>query len=110
MATNKPIVRYKILHIPTGGFLHTFNSKTRQYDVAIFANKAMAGHAIEDYRKQDFRSRSYFGQGLFLEVDIKVADTRNDMSPYYVTQRIKHSLQEHGEFHKAEFDYVPMEE
>lgn len=107
--------KYKVLHIPTSSYLMVYNQSASCFDLMVFANKAKAGHGVEDYRKQSFTSkRSYNGHGLFLEHDIKEAKQNRSSygydNIYYISQMIRESIKEHGEFHKSEFELIPIDE
>lgn len=115
MAKQLDYRKYKVLHIPTSSYLMFFNQAKNQFEIMIFANKAKAGHGIEDYRKQNFNSkRSYNGHGLFLEFDVKEAKLSKSRygydNVYYVSQMIRESIKTHGEFHKSEFELIPIED
>jgi hypothetical protein len=106
-------VKYKVLHIPTASYIHGFDAKTNSFKLAVFVNKAKAGHARDDYRLQRFKSRSYSGHGLFLDEDIKNAiKDRNGRisSVWQIQNQIREKMRVHGNFHKEEFDLVPVEE
>ena len=101
--------KYKVLHIPTASYIVTYNRTTNSFEIVIFDNKARAGHAIDDYRKQRFNNRSYSGYGLFLEADVRNFDMRRN-NLYQLTDMIRRSINEHGEFHKAEFEFIKVED
>lgn len=106
-------VRYKVLHIPSASYIYGYDSKANQFKLAIFVNKAKAGHARDDYRLQRFKARSYSGNGLFLDEDIKsAAKDRNGRSHsvWQIQNQIREKMKAHGAFHKEEFDLVPVEE
>lgn len=106
-------VRYKVLHIPTASYIHGFDAKTNSFKLAVFVNKAKAGHARDDYRLQRFKARSYSGHGLFLDEDIKNAPKdRNGRvsSVWQIQTQIREKMRAHGNFHKEEFDLVPVED
>jgi hypothetical protein len=106
-------VKYKVLHIPTASYIHGFDSKTNLFKLAVFNNKAKAGHARDDYRLQRFKSRSYSGYGLFLDEDFKNASKdRNGRisSIWQIQTQIREKMRVHGNFHKEEFELVPVEE
>ena len=112
----KDIVRYKVLHIPTASYLYGFDSKTNSFKVLTFVNKAKAGHARDDYRLQRFKTRSYSGSGLFLEGDIREAREQktsrfgSSTNVWQIQNQIRERIKAHGNFHKEEFELIPIED
>lgn len=112
----KEPVKYKVLHIPTASYIYGFDSKTNSFKLGVFTNKAKAGHARDDYRLQRFKTRSYSGSGLFLEEDIReynktAAKSRygNSMNVWQIQTQIRERIKNHGNFHKEEFELIPIE-
>lgn len=113
--TPKVQVRYKVLHVPTASYIYAYDSKVNQFKLAIFANKAKAGHGRDDYRLQRFKTRTYSGQGLFLEEDIReynstAAKSRYGHSVWQIQSHIREKIKKHGHFHNEEFELIPLEE
>lgn len=114
--SQKKLTRYKVLHIPTASCLCSFNSKTKQFELAIFSGKAKAGHGRDDYRLQRFTSRSYDGQGLYLEDDIAtLLRSGQKIDSFYASGRLRNLVtqrtKDHGHpYHKDEFELLPLEE
>lgn len=117
----KDIVRYKVLHIPTASYLYGFDSKTNSFKVLTFVNKAKAGHARDDYRLQRFKTRSYSGNGLFLEGDIREAQEQKgianrfqyhqtSLNVWQIQNQIRERIKAHGHFYKEEFELIPIED
>lgn len=101
--------RYTVLHIPTASYLLAWTLPEMKYSMAIFKNKAKAGHGIEHYRK--YSENKFQGYSLALEEDISAVIRRGELPTPYSVDNVKGIKFDRcgGSYHKDEFMFIPEE-
>lgn len=100
-------MRYAVFHIPSATYLFRWNPKLKSFCMAIFKNKAKAGHARDDYRNHLYKTRNYDGSGLVLEHDIR---TNPKATPYSLLDIMRKSVARGIIFQQEEFELISEEE
>lgn len=94
----KPIVKHAVLFIPTGEPLYYWDEMHRKFTIAIFANRALAGHAIHSFCNAYYPSKNnrefphkgrkkhrcdFYHNGLFTSEFVHAWEVIAKKSPWY---------------------------